>query len=75
VMTVAVEKLRREVAIRGWDQRSLARAAGVSEGTVSRALSGRRVRAVTALQIVQALRRQPVVPELAELVAIVVATG
>ncbi len=75
MMTVAVEKLRREVAIRGWDQRSLARAAGVSEGTVSRALSGRRVRAVTALQIVQALRRQPVVPELAELVAIVVATG
>jgi len=68
-MRVAAEKLRHEVAIRGWDQRSFAHAAGISEGTVSRVFNGRHVRAVTALYIVQALRRQPVVPELAELVS------
>ncbi len=67
LLSLAQRELRRQAAIRGWDQRALARAAGLSEATVSRLMSGHRIRTLTALQLVQALRRQPVIPELAEL--------
>jgi transcriptional regulator with XRE-family HTH domain len=75
VIHLATERLRHEAAIRGWDQRALAHAAGVSEGTVSRVLAGRRMRAITALCIVQALRQQPIVPELAELIPLPTSGG
>jgi len=68
VVLIAGAELRRQAAIRGWDQRALARHAGVSEATVSRAIAGRGVRGVTALKLVQALRRHRPMPELEVLV-------
>lgn len=62
--------LEYEVAVRGWDQRILARESGVSEATVSRAMGGGRIRGMSGLRIAQALRRTPPVPELQALVAI-----
>jgi transcriptional regulator with XRE-family HTH domain len=63
-MVIAGSELKRQAAIRGWDQRTLAREAGVSEATVSRAMGGRSVRGITALKLVQALRRHRPLPEL-----------
>jgi hypothetical protein len=68
-MRVRGAALRRQAAIRGWDQRTLARHAQVSEATVSRAMAGECVRGRTALLLVQALRRQRPVPELELLLA------
>jgi transcriptional regulator with XRE-family HTH domain len=68
VIRVSSDRLRHEAAIRGWDQRRLAREAGVSEGTISRALAGNPIRGVTALSVVQALRRVRPVPELERLI-------
>lgn len=67
-MVISGSELRRQAAIRGWDQRALARHAGVSEATVSRAIGGRGVRGITALKLVQALRRHRPLPELEALV-------
>lgn len=64
MMAISVRELRRQAGIRGWDQRALARNAGVSEASVSRAVAGHCVRGITALKLVQALRRHPPVPEL-----------
>jgi DNA-binding MurR/RpiR family transcriptional regulator len=69
-MVISGSELRRQAAIRGWDQRALARQAGVSEATVSRAVAGRGVRGVTALKLVQALRRSRPVPELEQLILV-----
>jgi transcriptional regulator with XRE-family HTH domain len=68
MMVISARELRRQAAIRGWDQRALARFAGVSEATVSRAMAGHGVRGITALKLVQALRRYRPVPELELLV-------
>ena len=62
-MVIDGSELKRQAAIRGWDQRSLARHAGVSEATVSRAMASRGVRGTTALKLVQALRRHRPLPE------------
>jgi transcriptional regulator with XRE-family HTH domain len=67
-MRLSAERLAYEAAIRGWDQRRLARESGVSETTVSRVMRGLPMRGLTALQLVQALRRHAPVPELVALV-------
>ncbi len=68
LILISSAELRRQVNVRGWDQRILAREAGVSEATVSRVLAGHPIRGLTALRMVQALRRNPVIPELVQLV-------
>lgn len=57
-----------QASVRGWDQAGLARAAGVSEATVSRAFSGKTVRSATALRLALALKKHPVIPELESVV-------
>ena len=57
-----------EASVRGWDQAGLARAAGVSEATVSRAFGGKTVRSATALRLALALKKHPVIPELESVV-------
>jgi DNA-binding LacI/PurR family transcriptional regulator len=69
MIQIASAELRYQAAIRGWDGRALARAAGISEATVSRALAGRGVRGITALKLVQALRGHQPIPELKSMVA------
>jgi transcriptional regulator with XRE-family HTH domain len=48
-MRVKGRELRYQAAIRGWDQRGLAEAAGVSQATVSRAMAGGQVHRTTLL--------------------------
>lgn len=48
-------KLRHDMALRGWLPRDLARAAGVSDMTVSRFLSGERANPRTAAKLAQAI--------------------
>lgn len=67
MIRITAARLRYEASIRGWDQRRLAREAGLSEATVSRVLAGNAVRGLTALQVVQALRRTSPIPELVQL--------
>lgn len=61
MIRIQAEELRYQAAVRGWDQRSLARAAGISEGTISRALAGSGVRPSTLLRLARALHKQPAV--------------
>ena len=68
LIRLRAEELRIQAAIRGWDQRQLARTSGVSEATISRALAGHRVRRSTLLLVAGALSSQRPVPELADLV-------
>jgi DNA-binding transcriptional regulator LsrR (DeoR family) len=70
VVRLSAAELEYQLAIRGWDQRILARQAGVSEATVSRAMAGGRVRGMSGLRIAQALRRTAPVSELVVLVRI-----
>ena len=55
-MRVKGRELHYQAAIRGWDQRSLAEAAGVSQATVSRAMAGGEVHRATLLRLVRALQ-------------------
>jgi hypothetical protein len=48
IVTLDPERLRYEMAIRNLDGVSLARAAGVSENTISHALQGHRVRQIAS---------------------------
>ena len=61
-------ELQNQAAIRGWDQRRLARACGASEATISRAMSGHGVRRATLLRILRALQDAQPIPELQKLV-------
>ena len=61
---VSRERLDRELAYRGWSASDLARAAGVSEATLSVARQGRPVAPLTLKKIAVALSRTPVVPGL-----------
>jgi transcriptional regulator with XRE-family HTH domain len=61
-------ELRYQAAIRGWDQRSLAEAAGVSQATISRAMAGGLVRRSTLLRLARALYERAPMPELQALV-------
>ena len=67
-MRVKGRELRYQAAIRGWDQRSLAKASGVSQATVSRAMAGGHVRRVTLLRMARALQDSPALPELQRLI-------
>ena len=63
-------RLRQEIALRGWCEYDLARAAGISPTTLSTALRGRTVSAKTLSKIAQALVKAPVVPGLGDLLEV-----
>lgn len=67
-MKLRASELVYQAAIRGWDQGTLARAAGVSEATVSRALAGHAVRRSTLVRLAVALRNAPPIRELEEVI-------
>jgi hypothetical protein len=64
---VNVPRLRRETAIRGWRPTDLARAAGISAGTMTLVMKGGPVSPRTLRNIAAALRRHAVVPGLDDL--------
>jgi transcriptional regulator with XRE-family HTH domain len=68
---VHADRLRLELARRGWDGCDLATAAGLSCATVSAAIQGRRVSTTTLRKMVLALSRAPVLPGIDELVGVV----
>jgi transcriptional regulator with XRE-family HTH domain len=69
IVTLNPERLRYEMAIRNLDGVSLARAAGVSENTISHALQGHRVRKGTLRQIASGLLTFPPLRMVEDLVA------
>ncbi len=64
---VNVPRLRREIALRGWRPTDLARAAGLSPGTMTAVMKGGSVSLRTLRLIAAALTREPVVTGLVEL--------
>jgi len=60
---VEAERLRLELARRGWDGCDLATAAGLSTATVSATIRGRPVSTATLRKMVVALSRHPCYPE------------
>jgi transcriptional regulator with XRE-family HTH domain len=56
-------RLEYELVRRGWDAADLAKAAGVSQGTLSSARQGKRITQRTLIRLAIALGKQPVVPE------------
>jgi transcriptional regulator with XRE-family HTH domain len=54
-------RLDRELARRGWNATELARASGISVGTISAARRGRPVSNATLSRIAEALRAAPIV--------------
>lgn len=64
---VNAKRLRRELAIRGWDETDLARHADLSVATVSHMLHGRPVWNRSLRQIAMALSRYPPMAGAAEL--------
>jgi transcriptional regulator with XRE-family HTH domain len=69
IVTLDPERLRYEMAIRNLDGVSLARAAGVSENTISHALQGNGVRKGTLRQIASGLLTFPPLRMVEDLVA------
>lgn len=67
-MNINVEQLRYQAAIRGFDQRELARRARISEATVCRILQGRPARPMTARRLADALTTVPPIAQLMGLV-------
>lgn len=65
---VDADRLRLELARRGWDGCDLAAAAGLSRATVTAAVRGRQVSTTTLRKIVLALSRAPVLPGIDDLV-------
>ena len=59
-VTVDAQRLRQEIARRGWGGVDLARAARLSPATVSAALSGRPIAATSLNLMVKALTSAPV---------------
>jgi hypothetical protein len=64
---VNVPRLRREIALRGWRSTDLARAAGLSAGTMTAVMKGGLVSPRTLSKLAAALRRHDVVPGLDDL--------
>jgi transcriptional regulator with XRE-family HTH domain len=60
-------RLDRELARRGWNATDLAKASGISVGTISAARRGRAVSNATLFKIAEALRLAPVVAGIDEL--------
>ena len=58
---ISVQRLRLELARRGWTHGDLARSAGISAPTVSAAMAGRPVAPRTVRRIAEALSLAPVV--------------
>lgn len=60
-MSVVVHpgRLRQEVARRGWAAHDLARAADLSDATISAAMAGRPIAARSMIRIAQALLKAP----------------
>ena len=52
-------RLRQEIARRGWAGRDLARAAHLSDATISAAMAGRPIAARSMMRIAEALLRAP----------------
>jgi transcriptional regulator with XRE-family HTH domain len=67
-MRVRGRELRYQAAIRGWDQRGLAEAAGISQATVSRAMAGGQVHRGTLLRLAHALTAHKPIAELQGLI-------
>ncbi len=67
-MRIRGRELRYQAPIRGWDQHRLAKAAGVSQATVSHAMAGGHVHRGTLLRLARALRDEKPLPELEILV-------
>jgi transcriptional regulator with XRE-family HTH domain len=65
---IDAERLRFELARRGWDGCDLATAAGLSAATVSAAVQGRSISTLTLRKMVLALSRAPLLPGVDELV-------
>ena len=66
---VNVDRLRREMLLRGWDAVDLAFHAGVSPATVSHAINGLPVSSTTLRKLAQALLSAPAVAGAEELLA------
>ena len=66
---VNVEKLLREMVIRGWNGVDLAYFSGVTPATVSAAMQGRQVSATTVAKIARALLKAAIIPGAEELLA------
>jgi transcriptional regulator with XRE-family HTH domain len=64
---VNVARVRREIALRGWRPTDLARAAGLSPGTITAVMKGGPVSPMTVRKIAAALRRHLPVPGLDDL--------
>jgi transcriptional regulator with XRE-family HTH domain len=64
---VNVLRLRREIALRGWRQTDLARAAGLSAGTITTVMKGGPVSPATLRKVAATLRRHPIIPGMDEL--------
>lgn len=64
------EVLRLGLAVRGLESRQLAEEAGLSESTVSHALTGRAISTRTLHRIVTALERLPKIPGAADLLTV-----
>ena len=62
--------LRLELALRGLESRQLAEEAGLSESTVSHAMTGKAVNTRTFQRIVAALGRLPKIPGAADLLTV-----
>lgn len=60
-VNVNPERLRLELACRGWNGVDLARASGLSRPTVSGALAGRPLTAKSLAAMIRALRGAPVI--------------
>ena len=68
-IVIPAAALKRQLALRGWSQADLARAAGVAEKTVSKAATGQAVAPRIVLKLGNALKRNPVNAGLAELLS------
>jgi len=68
-ITVDGERLRRELIRRGWHSSDLARAAGLSEPTISAALMGHQISVHSLRSIAEAIARTPEVAGIDKLMA------
>lgn len=68
-LKINADRLRREMAARGWNGVDLAHHAGVSPATLSHALNGHPVTTATLNRLARALSKAPLVEGVEELLA------